>query len=229
MLRAAELSPHDPVVEINLAQTYERFSQKTGAESLFRRATADGPSYSPSYSSFGQWLIAESRVPEASQMASKAVALDPYDLVGRRTMMDVMAQNHEWAKLKQFAGDTLRLLPYDPDGQRSLLVAQTGLDQIGKAETQAKTQPTVDHYLALSVLYFQTQRYEDCIAAAREALKIKPDQAEAYANIASAYHALGKLDDTIAALREEVRLNPDLPSAKSNLAIELEVKEKSGR
>ena len=40
--------------------------------------------------------------------------------------------------------------------------------------------------------YYENQRYEDCIRAAREALKINPNLAEAYANIATAYHTMGK-------------------------------------
>ncbi len=108
-------------------------------------------------------------------------------------------------------------------------MAQTGLDQIAKAETAAKTEPTVDNYLALSVEYCQARRYDDCIKAAHEALHINPDQAEAYANLASAYHSLGNVDETIAALQEEIRLNPNLPSAKSNLEAELALKAKSAQ
>lgn len=225
MRRAVELAPHDPVVEIGLAQAYIRLGQKSDAENTFRKATKDDPSFSPAWSSFAQWLLSESRPVEASEMAAKALALDPYDLAGRKTTMDAMAQQNQWKKLKQFASDTLRLLPYSADAQRSIEVAQTGVDQVKKAEKQAETQPTVDHYLALSVLYFQSEQYDDCINAARAALKLNPDLGEAWSNIASAYHAEGKLDDTIAALREEVRINPDLPSAKSNLAFELAAKE----
>jgi tetratricopeptide (TPR) repeat protein len=227
--KAAMVTPHDPLIEINLAIGYASIGQLGEAEGQFRRATGDAPSWSPAYSSYGQWLLNQSRAPEALAMASKAIALDPYDLTARRTLMDTMAQAHQWAKLKQLADETLRLLPYDPDGQRSLNVAQTGLAQVVKAETAAKAEPTANNYLALSVQYYQTQRYEDCIKAAREALRVNPNQAEAYANIAAAYHTMGNLDETIAALQEEVRLNPNLPSAKSNLEIELaEKKERSG-
>jgi tetratricopeptide (TPR) repeat protein len=227
--KAAIVTPHDPAIEINLALGYAGIGRLGEAEGQFRRAMGDAPSWSPAYSSYSQWLLNQSRAPEAAAMASKALALDPYDLTARRTLMDTMAQNHEWAKLKQFADETLRLLPYDRDGQRSLNVAQTGLDQVVKAETAAKSEPTVNNYLALSVQYFQLQRYEDCIKAAREALKVNPNEAEAYANMAACYHTMGKLDETIAALQEEVRLNPNLPSGKSNLEIELAVKkERSG-
>lgn len=225
--RAAAVAPHDPLIEVNLARGYGRLGQTVAAEAAFKRAMADGPSWSPAWSSYGEWLLSQNRADEAKEMASKAVALDPWDFSGRRTLMDVMAQRHEWAALKQFADETLRLSPNDPDGQSSLLVAQAGIDEVGKAETTATAEPTIDHYLNLSVLYYQTQRYEDCIQAARQALKINPNLGEAYANIASAYHRMGKLDETIAALEQEVRINPNLPSAKKNLAIELALKEKS--
>jgi protein O-mannosyl-transferase len=227
LYRAASVTPHDPLIEINLARGYGRLSQPIEAEAAFKRALADGPSWSPSWSSYGEWLLAQSRPGEAKEMASKSIALDAWDFTGRRTLMDLMAQRHEWTALRQFARETLRLSPDDPDGQSSLLVAQAGIDEIGKAETSATAQPSVDKYLNLSVLYYQTQRYEDCIKAAREALRINPNLGEAYANIASAYHKLGKLDETIAALQEEVRINPNLRSAKKNLAIELALKEKS--
>jgi protein O-mannosyl-transferase len=226
--RAATVSPHDPLIEVNLARGYARLSQPAAAEARFRRATADAPSWSPAWSAYADWLLAEARISEAFQMASKAVALDAWDFAGRRAMMDVMAQRHEWTTLKQFANETLRLSPNDPDGQSSLLVAQAAIDAVGKAETVATAEPSIDHYLNLSVLYYETQRYEDCIKAAREALRINPNLGEAYSNIASAYHRMGKLDETIAALEQEVRINPNLRSAKKNLAIELALKEKSG-
>lgn len=224
--RADAVSPNDPLIEITLADALARRGQTTEAEREFRRAIENGPAWSPGYSAYAQWLLDETRLPEALTMSNKALALDPYDLVARRNFMDLMARTHEWDKLKRFALDTLRLLPGNPDGERSLEVAQTGLDQIARSETVAKTEPTVNNYLDLSVQYFNTERYEDCIRAAQEALKINPNTAEAYANMASAYHSLGKLDETIAALEAEVRLNPDLPRAKSNLAVELAEKAK---
>ncbi len=228
MRKAAVLTPRDPEIEINLALAYGRLGQLPEADAQFRQAMADWPSYSPAYSSYGQWLLTQDRAPDAFAVASRAVELDPWDLAGRRTIMDAIAESHEWLQLKQAANETLRLFPNDPDGQRSLEVAQAGLDQVPRAETVARTEPTPNNFLALSVVYFQSQRYEECINAAREALKINPNLPEAYANIATAYHALGKLDETIAALREEVRLKPDMPSAQKNLEIELAEKQHSG-
>ena len=229
MKTADALSPRDPLIEINFATAYVRLGRLGEAESEFRRATTDGLTYAPAWSAYGQWLLNENRIDDAFAKATQAVALDGYDLTGRRVLMEVMGQKHQWEMLKQFAEETLRLFPNDPDGLRSELVAQTGIDNLNKAASTAVAQPTVDNYLKLSVLYYEAGRYGDCITAAQAALKINPDLGEAYANIASAYHTMGKLDETIAALEEEVRINPNLPSAKSNLQIELAVKAQQHR
>ncbi|MDP9054503.1 MAG: hypothetical protein M3N93_09420 [Acidobacteriota bacterium] len=224
MKTARDLGPNDPLIGINLARAYSKVGRATDAEREYKHAVTEGSSYSPAWSSYAQWLLDENRLVEASENATRAVSLDSYDLTGRRVLMDAMGQRHQWAKLKKFAEETLRLFPDDPDGLRSELVARTGIDTLNKAASTAAAEPTVEHYLALSVLYYQTGRYEDCITAARGALKINPNLGEAWANIASAYHTMGKLDETIEALQQEVKLNPELPSAKNNLQIELALK-----
>jgi tetratricopeptide (TPR) repeat protein len=147
------------------------------------------------------------------------VKLDPYDVIGRRTMLEVLAQQHNWLDLKQVATDALVLYPDDDGMKASIQVADTGINAVSVAKITAIKEPTVNHLLALSVHYYEVRRYEDCIQSAREALKINPDLGEAYANIATAYHTMGKLDETIAALREEIRINPNLRSATHNLEI----------
>jgi Tfp pilus assembly protein PilF len=225
MTLAMQASPHDAMVESGLAQFYNRSSKDKEAEVQYRGAITDGAVWSPAYSLYGEWLLARQRWSEADAMASKAVELDFYDLSGRRTMMEMMTQRHEWSKLQQFATETLRLYPDDLDGARFILVAQTGIDEVARAEKVARVEPSVDNYLALSALYFRTQKYDESIRAARDALKVNPDQWEAYSNIALAYHTLGKVDDAIAALREEIRLKPDFVPAQRNLRYEMAKKE----
>lgn len=229
LVRAAKLSPHDAVIEINLAQAYNRSSRVREAEAGFRQAIADARAYSPAYSAYAQWLQSQARTQEGYDMAIKAIGLDPYDRVARRTIMDVLAQWHQWIELKRMAAETLGLYPNDADAARGLLVAQTAIDSVADAEQLARNEPTPDHFLSLSVHYYENQRYEDSIRAAKEALRLNPDLAEAYANIATAWHAMGKLDETIAALREEVRINPDLPSAAHNLDAALAEKARLGK
>ncbi len=227
LVRAEKLSPRDVVIEINLARAYNTVSKTPQAQAEFRRAIADGASYSPAYSSYAQWLVSQGQSRQGYTMGLKAISLDPYDLTARRTVMEVLAEWHQWVQLQRVANETLRLYPDDPDGSRALLVAQTGIDQVVDAESKAKKDPSVNRYLDLSVKYYDNQRYDDCIRAAREALKLDPNLGEAYSNIAAAYHTMGKLDEALAALQEEVRLDPNLPSATHNLKVVMAEKAKA--
>jgi tetratricopeptide (TPR) repeat protein len=94
-------------------------------------------------------------------------------------------------------------------------------DEVAAAEEQAKQYPSPEKYLSLSLLYYQRKRYQDSIAACREALKLRPDYADAYNNMAAAYNELGMLDEAIQAEREALRIKPDYPLAKNNLAFSL--------
>jgi protein O-mannosyl-transferase len=226
--QAEQISPRDAVIAINLAGVYDTLSQPADAEAHYRRALADAPSYSPAYSWFARWLTGQGRLAEGLDMANKAMALDPYDLVGRRTVLEVLAQQHDWLGLKRVATEALVLYPDDPAMIGSLQVAQTGIDAVSTAKITAIREPTTDHYMELSVNYFNVRDYPNSIQAAREALKINPDLAGAYANIATAYHAMGDLDDTIAALQEEIRINPNLSSATQNLSVAMAEKAKRG-
>jgi tetratricopeptide (TPR) repeat protein len=226
--QAEQISPRDAIIEINLARAYNTLSRPQDAEAGFRRALTDAPAYSPAYSSFARWLTAQGRLGEGLDMANKAVKLDPYDIVGRRTTLEVLAQQHNWLDLKQVATDSLVLYPDDDGMKSSIQVAETGISAVGVAKMAVLKEPTVDHLLNLSVHYYEVRRYEDCIQSARAALKINPDLGEAYANIATAYHTMGKLDETIAALREEIRINPNLRSATHNLEIALAEKASPG-
>ena len=56
------------------------------------------------------------------------------------------------------------------------------------------------------------------IDAARQALKLNPNYAEAYNNIAAAENALGHYSEGIRAAHEALRRKPDFALARNNLA-----------
>jgi tetratricopeptide (TPR) repeat protein len=71
--------------------------------------------------------------------------------------------------------------------------------------------------LTLSEAYGRAERYPDCIRAAQEALKLRPDFANAYNTIAAAHTIMGEWDAAIAAAREAVRIKPDYQRAQKTL------------
>jgi tetratricopeptide (TPR) repeat protein len=86
-------------------------------------------------------------------------------------------------------------------------------------EQRRKTPPptTPEGFLEASVRYRAAGLYTESIAAARRALRRRPNYAEAYDNISADYEALGKWDDAIGAARDALRIEPSDEAAKSDL------------
>jgi hypothetical protein len=83
---------------------------------------------------------------------------------------------------------------------------------------------TAEQWLNLSLYAYQGKRYLESIAAAQTALRLKPDYADAYNNIAASYAALHLWDFAIAAAQEALRINPNYTLARNNLNWALEQK-----
>jgi protein O-mannosyl-transferase len=69
-----------------------------------------------------------------------------------------------------------------------------------------------------SLLLYQAGRYRECINTAREALRLAPDSAVAYNNIAAAYSAMGMWTHAIAAAQQALRVDPASALSRNNLA-----------
>ena len=114
---------------------------------------------------------------------------------------------------KALAEDTLRTFPADT-------VAAQVRDQVAAVRLPS----TPEDFLNRSLAAYRAGNFQQCIDEARAALKLKPDYAEAYNNIAAGYQSLGRWDDAIQAASEAVRLKPDFQLAKNNLAYAQEQK-----
>ncbi len=76
---------------------------------------------------------------------------------------------------------------------------------------------SAETYLNKSLTYHQQGKYQECILAAEQA--IRPNYAEAYNNIGSAYNSMKEWDKAIVALEKALAIKPDFQLAKNNLAL----------
>ena len=90
-------------------------------------------------------------------------------------------------------------------------------DRVQIAEKLAKEKPSPESWLNLSLIYYNAQRYQDCVNAAQEALKLRPGYDLAYNNICSAYNILHEWDKAIEAGKKAVQISPNNQLAKNNL------------
>jgi len=94
----------------------------------------------------------------------------------------------------------------------------------GKAPAAGAITP--EYFLNQSLTLYQAGRYQESIDAARQALKLRPEYAEAYNNLGAAYASMGKWDEAIQNAQQALRINPNFQLAKNNLAWALAQKAK---
>jgi tetratricopeptide (TPR) repeat protein len=215
--RAANLAPNYATLEINLGVAYGNLNRDAEAERHFRRAIQLDPKHAEQYIFYGRWLNSKARSVEAVAALSTALSLNPAFIGTRYLLLQIYAEHGLWGPLKSLADESLKLAPNDPGVMSFLRMEQEVAGRVAYAEAQARSRPSPDNYLELSILYHQVGRYQECIAAAKEALRLRPDFAEAYANLAAAYASLGQWDQTIRAAGEALRIKPDFQFARDNL------------
>jgi tetratricopeptide (TPR) repeat protein len=154
---------------------------------------------------------------EAVAALNAALSLNPAFIGTRYLLLQIYSEHSLWGPLKSLADESLKLAPNDPGVLSYLRMEQEVADRVAYAEAQARSRPSPENFLELSILYHQVGRYKECIAAAQEALRLRPNFAEAYNNMAAAYASLGQWDDTIRAAGEALRIKPDFQFARNNL------------
>ncbi len=94
----------------------------------------------------------------------------------------------------------------------------SALPEAYNQSSQAADLGAAQQFLDRSVADYQGGRFEDSVADAGQALRLRPDLAEAYNNMAAALCALNRWDEAIQAAQEAIRLKPDFQLARNNLA-----------
>jgi tetratricopeptide (TPR) repeat protein len=134
----------------------------------------------------------------------------------------------EWAAKQQLGRITVWSLMITLPGVLMICAwKQTGHWQDSEALwTHALACTTGNHvaHYNLGEDFVEQGRLDEAIRQYREALQIKPDDAQALNNIANALLARGKPDEAISRYQNALRIKPDYAAAHYNLAIALEQK-----
>ena len=216
--QALPLTPNYSLLHINIGIAKGALGQDAEAAQHFQQAIALAPEDSQSFFYYARWLYERGRTTQAMLLLEAALHKNPADTVTRDYLLRVYSEQGQWAKLDQLVAESLRAAPNDPAVLRYRSEHGDRDAKMRQVQQAAESKPSPESFLGLSLTYYQAGRFEDCIRAAREALRLNPGYAEAYNNIAAAYNAMGKYDDGIQAAQEAVRLKPDFTLARNNLA-----------
>jgi len=217
--RALQLAPNYSFIYVNIAVLKQKLGSYDDADKYFINGILLGPNYPVLYELYGEFLYDTKRYREAEWALKKALSLSNADMGARKYLMKTFEALGEWDNLKLLAADTLKLLPGDPDAMGFLY---DGVDQKNKTDREAdrlKLSPTPEKYLQLSLDYYLDGRYDKCIDAANQAIALRPNYAEAYNNIGSAYIALQQFDKAVSVLKKAISLKPGFVLAKNNLSL----------
>lgn len=218
--------PYYSSLYINLGIVKNAMGRFAEAEDHFRRGVQYGANDVSPYYYYGRYLKQHKRYTEAVQMLKKSLELNDSFMDSRYLLMEIFAELGNWDELNTLARQTLEISP-DNQFAKTYLDASikkvTNLD-IALNDTQKKNTP--EAFLNLSLTYYQRGKFEDCIEACKQALRLKPDYPEAYNNICSAYNALEDWDNAIKACNKAIQLKPDFQLAKNNLNWALSQKKK---
>ena len=210
--RALVYTPNYPTLEINLGVVNGAMGDKAEAERHFRRAVDLAPSADEPHAYYGRWLSQQGRATDAIAQLQMAIGLNPLRPMQREELIAAYRRAGDMDAARRTAQETLALVP----GDAAALLA---LEHPGAPQNPPNTGPNEAAVLINRSLELNLAgHYEASIAAARAALKIDPNSAEAWNNIAAGYESLQQWDEAIAAARKAIVLRPDFQLAKNNLA-----------
>lgn len=204
---------------INMGVLKNAKGKPNEAELYFKKAVQYGPMNPEAYYYYAEFLNGKNRPEEAVSLLKKAIEISPAHTYARLLLMNIYTNEYRWKELEKLSEETLRILPDDINAKYFLAISKTGKTKLEMALELAQRDPSAENYLNLSLISYQENDFAGCVHYAEKALTVKPDYAEAYNNIGSAYNQLGKYDSAEVALSRALAIDPDYSLAANNLAI----------
>jgi len=215
--KALVYTPYYSRLHINLGVLKNAMGKPVEAEEYFRKALQYDPNYNEGYYYYAKFLMQYNRLSEARAMAEKGLQINPYYLQGLYQMMNIYYALEQWDKLDSISQHTLTIVPSDSVALKFRDLSKTRISNMDEALIYARQHPTPENFLDLSLQFYNRGEYQQCIDACNEALKLKPDYAEAYNNICSAYNAMKMWDKGVEACENALKIRPEYELAKNNL------------
>ena len=210
-LEAKKYVPYYAYLYINLGAVYSALNNQQEAEANYKQALVYGADYYGSYYYYASWLFGQGRQNEAIPLLHKSIELSPALLWDRQLLLRIYTSQKKADLAAIVARQILEIDPTNAAAWQYLILHKEPLSDLGKAK------PTPETYLNISMIYHQRGLYPECISAAEQAIKLRPNYAEAYNNIGSAYNSMRQWDKAIVALEKALAIKPDFQLARNNL------------
>lgn len=220
-MMALQMWPSYSFLHVNMGVLKSATNDPLSAEQYFKNAVQFGSDYPDTWYFYGRFLCDHMRYSEAIPMLNRAITLSPAHSGARELLMKAYSQTGDWEDLNKLAENTLMIIPGNQSAITYLEASKNKKNATSMNEEKVKESPSAEKFLDLSLAYYQKGDYTKCIEMSEEAIKLKPQYAEAYNNIGSSYNMLKDYDKAITACQKALEINPSYQLAKNNLALAL--------
>jgi tetratricopeptide (TPR) repeat protein len=227
-LKAREHAPSYSNVYVNLGIATADLGRHAEAEPYFLQALVLGPNQASTHFFYGRWLRQVGRHSEALRQLDQAALIAPNDLAVRHLRLETLAALGEWQRLGEEVREVLAIAPDDAAALQNQQLLKDTAAAAQRLEAAVRAKPTPEGWIDVSLRYYQSGLYRDCLRASNEAIALRPEYAEAFNNIAAAHNSLREWDLAIAAAERALALKPDFQLARNNLAVAQAGKRESG-
>lgn len=215
--RARPLVPNYSYLYVNLGVALAAKGDTAAAEQNFLTGIRLSSNTAEPHFFYARFLKDRGRLAEALSQVQEALEISPAHPDPRHLLLELLAASGNRRALLDAARETLRIWPDDETARACLKAPDAAGEKPGAPHPTTRWVGTPDQLLSQSLQLYQSGRFEDCIAACRAALIVKPDYAEAYNNICAAYNSLHRWDLAIGACEQALYVRPDFELARNNL------------
>jgi tetratricopeptide (TPR) repeat protein/mono/diheme cytochrome c family protein len=195
MLRRLEKYPGDFSAHLNLGSLLMTRHDTTGAIFHFERALQAEPGNAVARNQLGAAFLSESKVPAAIEQFKLALNADSEYTDARYNLANALANQEEW----------------EPAAAQFRKILQNNPGDNGARE----------HLLEVLLMWGQelvaANKLEQVVLCYREALELRPRDAELHTNLGTALARLGRLAEAIPQFEDALAISPNLEPAKRNL------------
>ena len=204
-----EKSPRNGRGLMNYGLTLMSKGQLNEALDYYERAKEFTPRYPTLFINIAIAKAALGNNFEAENNFKIALELEPDNPECNFYYARFLAQNGRYGEAKIYLQKTLALAP-------AHLEAKKLSEWIQNYVSGTPVTSSPEYFLNLSLQLYNEKKFYECIDACHEALRLKPDYAEAYNNICSAYNELKEFEKAMQACDSALKLNPGFTLAKNN-------------
>ncbi len=222
--RGQKLTPNYFLLDINMGICKNALGRSGEAENHFLRALKLMPGDYSSHFYYGRFLQEQGRLDQAVPYLKRSIALSPGFMEARYALMALYQAQSNWPALAVQAEEALAINRRDASAADYLQRAQKAAPRPSAAVDDHRRK--ADEWLTLSLQRYREHKFLESAEAARRAIDLKPDYAEAYNNLGAALNELGRWEEAIVALRQALALKPEFQLARNNLAWALREQQK---